>query len=252
MNIEKRIGRFTSSEIHRLMTGVTGPDKKARTYIEEKAMEIVAGLSVKEQSDAKPLVWGRLCEDWAFGEPDVFGLDYNTDSQDTLVDDVLPWAGSPDGFRMVSGKREAVFDLKCPFSRKSYLTFFFCKDIQDVRDTHQDGEKYYWQLVSNAALSGVNKAELIVFCPTEAQLEAIQLKARESGDGSAYGIGFDPIDKLAHVKDGFPNIIKFAFDVPEADIDRLTTRVEQCAFLLQERVEAMRSHLSWLKGEKDG
>ena len=60
-----RIGRFTSSEIHNLLSVNVKKDgfgKPALTYINEKAMERRLGRSIDTESNARPLTWGKAVE----------------------------------------------------------------------------------------------------------------------------------------------------------------------------------------------
>jgi hypothetical protein len=98
-NIARR-GNFTSSEIVALTT--LSKDKKsfgapALTYIEEKNFERKLCRSLDSESNARPLVWGKLLEGYWF---DLLGLEYTLSSTETDVHPTIKcWSGSKDGMK---------------------------------------------------------------------------------------------------------------------------------------------------------
>jgi hypothetical protein len=173
-----RIGNFTSSEIYRLLSKRKGV---ADEYINESNMERRLGRSLDQETTARPLSWGNLIEELAF---ERLGLDYKRSSTETIGHpDIKWWFGSPDG---TNAKTDTVFDIKSPFTLKSFCQFADCSKIEDVRENHKDGEKYYWQLVSNCILTGCKYAELIVFCPYVSELQDIQDLCNNYDGGDQY------------------------------------------------------------------
>lgn len=173
INNTLRIGSFTSSEIHRLMSngkakGTFG--KPYYTYIKEKNMERRLGRSINTEVSSRPTSWGNLVELQAFN---LLGIDYKISSTETIRHKTIElWAGSPDCEKFDEGK--TVVDLKCPMTLKSFCELVDCKTTDELRKNHKDGEKFYWQLVSNAILTGAQFAELIVYVPYHGELEAIR------------------------------------------------------------------------------
>lgn len=221
-----RTGNFTSSEIGALMKA--GKEKgsfgaAALTYIEEKNMERRLGRQLKEDTDSKPTDWGLCCEGYVFG---LLGLEYSTISKTAIVHpDFDFWAGTPDS--ICYGQENTVVDIKCPFTLKS-----FCQlvdgwndgGITGLRANHKDGDKFYWQLVSNACLTGCNYGELIVFCPYENELGAI--------NKAAYP--WMVYNELPFLIEGgyYKNLNKFRFPIPEADKIALHNRVVEAGKML--------------------
>lgn len=245
---KNRIGRFTSSEIAALMKGGTRPmaegellaykcsnpkgrrttidvtfGDKAMTYIQEKAMERRLGRALNDIATAKPLIWGKLLEQRAF---DLLGMEYSFISLDTIQHKELGeiWGGSPDGT-----KDNTVIDIKCPMTLKSFCQFADCKDIQEIREKHPDGEKYYWQLVSNSILTDSSHAELIIYLPYQSELKEIRELCEETDlhPNKVAWIAFAEDDDLPYLIDGghYKNIYIFNFEVPQIDKDLLTSRV---------------------------
>ena len=89
-------------------------------------------------------------------------------------------------------KCDTITDIKCPLTRKGFYNLIkrlYTFDgfdatpkeevngneiIQLIRNDSKEGEKYYWQLVSNACITKSKYAELIVFMPYFEQLEEIK------------------------------------------------------------------------------
>jgi len=243
---ETRNISFTSSQMVRL--AANGRDKKSPsdkfyTYIEEVAQQIRLGRPLSKEQDAKAALWGKLCEKYVFETSGLLGLEYTPMGDTTLKHPTInQWAGTPDV------KREGfVGDIKCPFTMGS-----FCGLVDEARNekreilhealtvdafkyNHKDGDKFYWQLVSNAILLGVDKAELIVFCPYQSELEAIRDLASKMPNDYEYRFVTNAHDsELPYLIDGghYKNLNKIEFDIPQADIDFLTGRVLKAVRLL--------------------
>lgn len=227
INNTLRVGNFTSSEIHRLMTKSRdgGFGKPAITYIQEKNMERRLGRSLGTDVGSRATSWGNLVEMMAFN---LLGLEYKMTSTDTIRHPKIPfWSGSPDcqTFR----KEPTVVDIKCPATLKSFCTLADCKTPEDLVENHSEGEKYYWQLVSNAILLGVDHAELIAYCPYKHELDIIREMASnyDGNQNKIAWIGFAEDADLPYILEGkhYQNINVLRFEVPQADKALLTDRV---------------------------
>ena len=223
------------------------PGKAALTYIRETNMERRLERSLTDESNARPLSWGKLCEYLVFLLLDTA---YILTSTETVLHKIIRWwAGSPDG-----EKTDTVIDIKAPFTLKS-----FCVLVQPLydglqgweamcairdgytdkngfeHDAHPDGEKYYWQLVSNAILLKKKYAELIVFMPYKSEIEAIKAEAmKEKYGGKYFWVSMANEGELPFLpEDGYyKNINIIRFEVPEADKLLLTKRVLQAGQML--------------------
>lgn len=236
----KRIGNFTSSEIYRLLSqgktkGTFGAP--ALEYIQEKKMERRLGRPLNDESTARPLLWGKLLEPISF---DLLPTSYSLNSDQTLLHPEFNfWAGTPDGFKYDPGK--TVMDEKCPYTLKSFCNLvdplydglIGIDAMNAARKSNKDAEKYYWQLVSNACITGAKYAELIVYMPYKSELASIK-EAAQNGDGDYYWIAFADENRLPYILDeGFyHNINIIRFEVPEEDKNRLTDAVERAGKLL--------------------
>lgn len=238
MNNQKRNGNFTSSEIVALTTNGKASGsfgKPFYTYVAETNMERRLNRSLTNEENARPLIWGKLCEQVAF---DILGTAYKMCSQETIDHPTIDcWKGSPDCEKWVGTnegyKLDAVVDIKCPMTLKSFCTLidsFNTGGIQKVRDKHQDGEKYYWQLVSNAILIGVDFAELIVFMPYLDQLDTIRQYAHQKDGADIHKyywvtMGLDEELPWISRNGAYQNVNVLRFEIPQSDKDFLTDRV---------------------------
>jgi hypothetical protein len=237
-----RIGNFTSSEIGALMASGKAKGSlgvPALTYIEEKNFERKSGRALSEECDARPLVWGRVCERYVTSQ--LLGGEYTVTSQVTIEHPTIDcWKGSPDG-----KKSDTVIEIKCPKTLKSFFKMVeafeggLCESDQlaRFRGISKDTEKYYWQLVSNAVLLGTPYAELILFCPYKSELDNLRAVASshaQIGENTSW-IVFARYEELPYVLDGgaYKNLYKFRFLVPTDDKDALEERVLECKELLQ-------------------
>lgn len=225
---ELRIGNITSSEIFRLLAV---RKDSADNYIEECNMERRLGRALEKEENARPLSWGELVEPHAF---QLLGIEYKLSSQETIQHpEIKYWAGSPDGNKFDEGK--TVFDEKCPISLKS-----FCQLVQPlydglngmdainiIRKKHKDGEKYFWQLVSNAILTDSKFAELIVYCPYKSEIPTIRELAQEAGTSKYSWIYWALDNELSFLPDGgyYKNLNIIRFEIPQDDKDKLIAAV---------------------------
>lgn len=244
-----RHGNFTSSGISALLT--TGKQTQgfgvgAITYISEKRMERMLGRALDKEENARSLTWGKTLESYVFS---LLGLDYTLTSDETKAHpEIEYWAGSVDGMR--EGEQRAAIDIKCPVTLKSFCQLvmpLYCGmsgidamnairfgfDIDGVSyEKHKDGEKYYWQLVSNACINGVDFAELIIYCPYQSELPAIRSHCETNP--KAYWIWASEDEELPYLpNDGkFQNVNVIRFEIPQEDKDLLKSKVIKAGELL--------------------
>jgi len=243
MNIERH-GNYTSSEIVALTTegkvkGTWG--KPALTYIEEKNMERKLGMSLSSDTEARATSWGT------FGERMVemlLGEIYEFSPMETLLHPTIEnWAGSRDAIKNDEGL--TVAEVKCPYTRKA-----FCQMVQPIydglegmdamnaiRDKYSEGDKYYWQIVSNACISGAKYGELIVYMPYQCEIKAIQHAAEKAiteGESQFYFIASSKPEQLPYIKDVgyYSNLNIIRFEIPEEDKRKLEGLVKKAGELL--------------------
>lgn len=229
--ILERTGCFSSSSIHKLVssgrasktkTDLENTGRPFDTYIEEKLMEIRLGRQLENEINAKEVWWGKLVEPLVFGK---LGIEYDYESKTRYAHPTIThWNGMPDTMRP-----DVVGDIKCPFSLKS-----FCKAVDSfqvgVEAFKEAKPDWYWQLVSNAILCNVGRAESIVYVPYQSALPEIR-EATELFDGDQNKVArfnWATDDDLPYLVEGgyYKDLNIFEFEVPQADIDFLTARVE--------------------------
>lgn len=238
-----RWGNFTSSNAYKLMSldkSKKGFGKPALTYIEECNMERELGASIHTESDARPLQWGKVCERVLF---DQLPPSYTLTSDVTIQHpDYDFWVGSPDGYT-----DDTLAEFKCPMTKKSWFKLAVGENIFSMIDgfslngaqysEHSDGEKFYWQCISNAILLKKKYAELGIFIPYRKDLLAIVEEAR------AYEYRWiinSSGDDIPFIDEGgkFKSITKHRFEVPQKDIDLLTEKMVEGSKLLIPRNNA--------------
>lgn len=225
-----RIGNFTSSEIWKLTKegktkGTFG--SPALTYIQEKNVERAFELPLKTDTWSKEMAWGNWVEQFAFAK---LGFEYTLSSQTSKQHELYDfWAGSADGFKGT----DTVFDIKCPFTRKSFYELIQIDSVEKFKEVK---EEYYWQLVSNAIINNCTHAELIVYMPYHSDLQEISEAVNQyDGNQNQFSFIFYNKEQCPFINDGSTNLVDiyiFRFEVPEADKDYLTEKVTDAAKLL--------------------
>lgn len=215
----------------------------ADVYVDECNWEREAGRSIEVESNAKPLSWGKCCESVAF---ENIGTEYTLCSNDTIQHPTIPHlVGTPDAYT-----ETIVADLKCPMQLMSFRKMIApayddktgaliheALTIEALRHNHKDGDKFFWQVVSNAillrAVKGLNitKGQIIVFVPYEEQLDEIRQMAE--GNPDYYWIWSsipNKINEVPYLISGgkYKNTSIIEFDIFESDVQALTNRVIEC------------------------
>lgn len=152
---QQRLGRFTGSEIHKLM-GAKGMGKTGETYIFEKAAEYLTGEPVKQEFSSFATSWGIEHEQEA---RDYFeaATGIKIKNSETLDNSFI--CGSPDG---IAETNEWGFEIKCPFNSGNHLKNLSMQKAEDLLDLHPD---YYWQCVSYMWLTGLRKWKFCSYDP---------------------------------------------------------------------------------------
>lgn len=146
----ERLGKFTASEIHKLL----GDGKVRDTYIFEKATEILTGEPVSDLSGMKALEWGKKHEKeaytlWEGGTKGFLGEKFFPLNE---------WAGgSPDGKIW-----EQVIEVKCPFNSSNHLQNLQMETPTDLLKLHKD---YYAQVQFNMICTKMESGVFISYDP---------------------------------------------------------------------------------------
>lgn len=158
-----RLGKFTSSEIYRLMSEPKLKAEKeagelsdgAKTYVLEKVHETLTG----EQSpafDSMATVWGVQNEPIARAWYERIN---NVQVQQLGFTEASPsYGGSTDGLVGEDGGIE----IKCPFNGSNHLEHCLIDGLPYMKQYFKD---HYWQCVSNMLLNGRAWWDFISFDP---------------------------------------------------------------------------------------
>lgn len=274
-----RIGNPTSSEIYKLcsngrrdMTPVElekykleNPKGKRTTiddfgvpfysYLEECKAERFFKQTLENEKEVLAFAWGKLCE---LHVHNILPNEYVMQSEETLQHKEIPeWVGTPDGTKLSKSTISTISETKCPLTKKSFyqlIKYLYNDDgftvskkekidgnkvINLIRENHKDGEKWYWQIVSNAcilkSIHGLKniKSELIVFLPYIDELEEIK----------SFNATLDePYPQIQWAKEGelpflyretgIENLNIIPFEIPKKDEEFLTSRVKSFVELL--------------------
>ena len=138
MNNIERIGRYTSSQIHKLMANGRAKGSIGQpfyTYVEEKTNEKRMGISFDSNPYTKPIHWGEFMEIYLHGE--CLGSEYKLTSKGTLIHPKNDyWAGTPDCEKFKDGELIAISEIKCYQPKKfaEYTNAILKQDIDFLRD----------------------------------------------------------------------------------------------------------------------
>lgn len=238
---EIRIGRFTSSEIHRLCgfgKDKVSPSVALESYAREKAMEKRLGRPLSLVKHSRATLWGNFVEARVH---ELLDTSYSSAPTVTIVHPEYDfWAGSPDNRRE---RERVVCDTKCyePENFACYVDMLTLAQPSNNTDLFKkEYAKEYWQLVSNACILGFDKIEAIVYMPYFSELEEIRMMAQNYEDHDAHQYRFiyqSPYYELPYLPDNghYKNLNIFQFEVPQSDKDFLTSRVVIAGELLNKQ-----------------
>lgn len=217
-----RNGNITSSNVWKLFA----TKQKVQTYLTELTYERRLKRRLNAETSSKPTSWGHLCEHLIFTKKGFLGTSYGYYSDKTIPHPSIEgWCGTPDG-----ETNDSVVDVKCPFTMKSFVELSDICIIGDIVYFKEEKPEYYWQLVSNAILTGKKYAELVVFCPKYETLPTIINLAQnmDEDQNKYFWLQFAQYDELPYLPEGtedFNEITKFKFEVPETDKELLTEQI---------------------------
>lgn len=243
MNKIERFGNFSSSNIYKLMSKGRGDwstenvGASFKTYVKEKQREIKLQRSINMPANTRPIIWGKVIEGFVFEKK--LSLDYveMNDKGRIKHPTIDRWNGVPDLM-----KKDVVCDIKCPSSLIQFCDLI--DSFESVESFKKAFPEYYWQLVSNAILTGVDRAELIVYIPYDNELHEIMDYVADPNINTADLVPFqwewifheikgyiEDGQKLSNVpylnsKGIYKSMNKYQFKVPEIDKKHLTERVK--------------------------
>lgn len=159
--LKERWGKFTASEMHRLMTnGKTKGSLSAgaMTYVREKAAEQLSEFRRADFSSAA-MEWGvehELESVERFEAQTGIRVNQTGEHQQFILSECGQWGGTPDGITFESG-----VEVKCPES-KTHLLYLSVIDAETLK---AEEPKYYWQVQSYMALTGKSHWHFVSYDP---------------------------------------------------------------------------------------
>lgn len=194
---EERLGKFTSSEVFKLMKGgrrnlteaelalrVKGDTRKtedllfgdgAMTYIYEKLNEILTG-QVENNARGDAIDWGLA------HEPDA--VEFYNRIKKVRIEDVGFvkyndfFGGSPDGIvtpyadNSENHVTEGIIEIKCPYKGANHMKLF---NIDSQDKFKQEYEQYYAQMQGNILATNAQWCDFISYDPRP-KIEFFQIK----------------------------------------------------------------------------
>lgn len=155
-----RLGKFTASEIWKLMTDPRSKSETmsqtAKTYVLEKVSERLTGQPCRVV-DTKATEWGEFYEGEARA---IFELLTGKNVQQVgffpLGEDA---GGSPDG--LIEGEKSGI-EIKCPYNSANHIDHMLIEDEEMLKS---DFKEYYWQCQMNMACTGCSSWWFVSYDP---------------------------------------------------------------------------------------
>ena len=166
--LNMRLGQFSASQIHRLLTterGGHGFGQTAITYIKEIVAEMLTGER-KPSVSSRSIEWGNDHEAMAmdFYIAKIAETRHATSVQYFGGENPvffaipgIPAGGSPDGLI----KRKKVIEIKCPYDTVNHIE----NSIMTLDEFQKSRKEYYAQLQLNMIATQTEKADFCSFDP---------------------------------------------------------------------------------------
>lgn len=168
-----RLGKFTGSQVGRLMKSGRGKDeyfgKDAISYITEVVAERMLNPSVvmidelfeeyllQTTASSKTLAWGNDQEMNAKG---LYAKLRKVKITSCGAVELSPWfASSPDGLVLESN---GCVEVKCP-TPKVHVEYMV--NVHNAEDLKKVRPEYYWQVVAHMAVTGAEWCDWMSYCP---------------------------------------------------------------------------------------
>lgn len=182
--LQKRLGRFTASEMYKLFQSGRAKDKLfgdgAMSYIRQKAAEILT-MTVPPEMDFKQTNWGAEHE-WKAAEMfDPNSEGYYFGKANPVFFEFGDYCGcSPDWEKRISYDSIIGADFKCPWNSSEHLLNLH---LQDENDLKKHRWEYYCQLQTGINIRGWQVAYFVSYDPrmieSRLQQKIIEVKPSE-------------------------------------------------------------------------
>lgn len=195
-----RLGRFTGSQVGRLMKSGRGKDdifsKDALTYINEIVAERMLNPSVVMVDDlfeeylmqvtatSKAMAWGNDQEMNARGM--YASITKRKVTSCGAIQMYAYFADSPDGLCL---EQDGAIEIKCP-ANKTHTEYL--ASVHDAEGLKAIKPEYYWQCMAHMAASGAEWCDWMSYCPfNKKPLHVVRLER----DSSAIALMLDRLEQ---------------------------------------------------------
>lgn len=195
-----RLGRFTGSQVGRLMKSGRGKDdifsKDALTYINEIVAERMLNPSVVMVDDlfeeylmqvtasSKALAWGNDQEMNARGM--YQSITKRKVTSCGAIQMYAYFADSPDGLCL---DQDGAIEIKCP-ANKTHTEYL--ASVHDAESLKAIKPEYYWQCMAHMAASGAEWCDWMSYCPfNKKPLHVVRIER----DSSAIALMLDRLEQ---------------------------------------------------------
>lgn len=183
-----RLGKFTGSQVGRLMKKGRGKDeyfgKDAITYIVEVMAERMLNRSVVEIDElfeeylmqvtptSKALAWGN---DQEMNARNLYQKTYNRKATSCGAVEITPYFyDSPDGVLLDDN---GCIEIKCPMNTTHSNYMVNVKDGEGLKALKPE---YYWQVMAHMAATGAAWCDWMSYCPfSERPLHVVRIERNE-------------------------------------------------------------------------
>lgn len=192
---QMRLGKFTSSKIHCLMTNKQFTDDGV-AYIHQKVGELLTGHStcgVDEKIEDENTAWGVTNEPFAlqaFGK--LKGLKYLVTGK-LIHQPGSRFSSTPDALWVLNSSvtkedhyAVASVEVKCPHKFNRFIPLYSCDTPADVK---KENKSYYWQVIDqmdNCCAAAGYFAVFHPFFPQGNNLKVIEFKKIDLWDDFAF------------------------------------------------------------------
>jgi hypothetical protein len=164
---KERLGKFTSSEIYKLMSEPRTKEAKERGDLSEAAMTYILQKIVEEvggfipEGDSNATIYGTEQEDTA-----AYWYEQKTGCIVEKVGFIAYsdfYGGSPD--RKAYDREDGlmgVVEIKCPYNSTNHLWHCMIKDHKYFKGNHKE---YWWQCISQILVTGSEFCDFVSFDP---------------------------------------------------------------------------------------
>lgn len=179
----ERKGKFTASEIHKLM-GIKGLGKTGETYILEKVAEELGATMPDITTFA--MEYGKEMEGrakWCYSKDQKVSV-----SEQPFI--VAPWCdqagASPDGLVTEWDKKNNPLptrkgiEVKCPYNPAHHIQNLRIKTVDEFKEQRPE---YYWQIQMCMSVTGLRLWDFVSFYPVisdDLRMKAIEIPANDA------------------------------------------------------------------------